>query len=220
MIAGFPRPLVVAVIFILGIAAFFVFNPPRRLCQSQVEMFQQLQKGKVFPGQGKVLARSPKVIQEIETCKLGNSPGACFELFSTLRKLTRDLRGLPNECSEDLQELGTVRASLQEGMTLLAQISWGEAPPDKGVGGVRQGWLEASDIALFCGLKDAFVRIYGKEAFDQFRLSVYSKLPGEEAVFEEGVCKNCEYRKMAPAVLSIEEMWGRSLFSVRCELYR
>jgi hypothetical protein len=220
MIGGFPKALVVALILIGGVIGLFVFTPPHRQCQSQIEMLQQMQKGKVFPSQGKVLARSPLVMQEIENCKMGNSPGACFELFSTLRKLTRDLYTIPLDCAEDIKGLGEIRASLREGILLLAQISWGEGLPDKTVGSIRQGWLESSDIALFCGLKDMYTRIYGKDDFDQFRLDIFAKLPGEEAVMEEGVCKNCEFRKTALQVLSAEEVWARSIFSARCELYR
>jgi hypothetical protein len=220
MIAGLPKGLVVAVVLIVGIIFFLVANPPHRPCTSKLEVFRELQAGKLFPGKGKVLARSPKILQQIENCKFGNSPGACFELFLTLRGLIRDLQSLPQECSEDIREVGEIRGSLREGMSLLVQIAWGETPPEKGMGPVQQGWLEAADLALFCSLKDMYVRFFGKEEMDQLKMAIMTKLPGEPAVIADGKCANCEVRKNALQVLSPEDAWSRTLFSLRCELFR
>lgn len=220
MLYGIPKGLIVGAVLVVGILGVILFNPPHRQCESQIEVIRQLQKGKVFSGMGKTMARSPRVLKDIETCKLGNSPGACFELFSTLRGLARDLQGLPLECAEDLRSVGEIRGSLFEGMSLMTQIAWGEVPPEKAVSSVRQGWLEASDLALFCTLKDLYTRFFGKEEMDQVRASIMSKLPGEAAIFTNGACVNCEFRKTAPQAMAIEEVWSRSLFAVRCDLYR
>lgn len=217
---GIPRGLIVAVVLVLGVAAVFIARPPHRQCESQIDVLRSLQRGRIFGAMGKSMARSPLVLKNIETCKLGNSPGACFELFSTMRGLSRDLSGIPLECAEDVRGVGEVRASLRETLTLLVQIAWGEQPPEQGVGSVRQGWLESSDLALFCNLKDLYTRFFGKEEMDQIRNGIFSKLPGEAAVFNGGVCVNCEFRKTAPQVLAPEEIWSRTLFSVRCDLYR
>lgn len=220
MINGWPKGLIVGAVLVVGILFVIFSNPPHRLCTSKIEMLRELQKGKVFTSQGKAMTRPARILKDIETCKLGNSPGACFELFSTLRGLSRDLHGLPMECAKDVSEVGEVRGSLREGLTLLVQIAWGEVPPERGVGSVRQGWLEASDLALFCDLKDLYVRFFGKEELDQLRMSIFANLPGEAAVFTNGECVNCAFRKNALQVFSPEELWTHSLFSLRCEMYR
>lgn len=220
MINALPKPLLVALIFILGVVGLFILQPPHRQCESQIEVLMQQQKGRVFSGEVKGHARKPKVLEQIETCKMGNSPGACFELFSTLRRLARDMSILPLECAADLAELGEIRLALKEGLGLLLQIAWGEAAPEKETGGRGQGWLEASDLALFCSLRDLYARLYGPESSDQLRTELLSKLPGEAPILKEGLCENCEYRKTAIAILGAEDVRTRSLFGIRCDLYR
>ena len=220
MIEKLPKGFIVLAVLLVGILFVILANPPHRLCNSKLEMLQELQKGRIFPSKGKVLARPPRVSREIEGCKLGNSPGACFELFSTLRGLSRDLHTMPIECAEDVQGVGEVRHALKEGLSLLVQIAWGDVPPERGVGIVRQGWLEASDLALFCDLKDLYMRFFGKEEMDQLRMGIFTSLPGEGAILTNGECVNCEFRKSALQVFSQEELWSHSLFSLRCDLYR
>lgn len=161
---------------------------------------------------------SPRLNREIEICKTGNSPGGCYELFKTLRKVTRELSNFPPECSEDLTAIGEVQRSIREGIALMAQIAWGESPPDSPE--VRFRWFEPADLALFCQLRDTYVRIYGKEEYDQFRMNIVGRLPGEAPAFSEGKCVNCEFRKRATQVMSAEEVWKRSVFSTPCHVYR
>lgn len=220
MFGGFPKGLIVAVVLLAGICLVVLFNPPHRACTSKIEMLRELQKGKVFPSKGKVLVRSPRVVRAIEACKLGNSPGACFEFFSILRKFNGDLQSFPMECAEELRDVSEIRAVLREGISIMIQIAWGEAPPERGIAPLRQGWLESTDLALFCSLKDLYSRFFGKEELDEFRKSLYSKLPGEAAVFENSECVNCEFRKNAAQVFTPEELWSHTLFSMRCDLYR
>ena len=220
MIEGFPKGLIIALVLLAGVIGVVVFRPPHRLCDSKLDMLRDLQKGKVFAGQGKVMSRSPMAIRQVESCKLGNSPGACLELFTTLRGLDHDLQEIPAECSEDLKGLGEISFALKEGISLLVQIAWGEDAPEKTIGPIRQGWLESSDLALFCHLKELFLKIYGPEETDQFRLAVYSRLPGTPPMFTNGECVNCEFRKMATEMMPPEEIRQRSLFALRCEQYR
>ena len=217
---GFPKGLLIGLVLLAGVVVVVIFRPPHRLCDSKLDMLRELQKGKVFAGQGKNMARSPKTIQAVESCKLGNSPGACFEFFNLLKGLDHDLQGIPAECSEDLKEVSEISFALKEGMSLLVQIAWGEEAPEKTIGPIRQGWLESSDLALFCHLKELYLKIYGQEEMDLFRPAVFSKLQGQAPMFQNGECVNCEFRKMAPEILKPDEIKERSLFSLRCELYR
>lgn len=218
MLDQIPKPLIVAAAFFLGIAFLYFSNPPYTKCQTQIEILQKNLQGQVFAQQGKRLLFSPKVLKSIETCKLGNSPGGCFEMFSHVRRFMREIRNFDQECYADLAGINEIKGSINQTMTLMVQIAWGESPPpgpDK-----RFNWFEPADIALFCDLRDSYMRIYGEEDFEAYRTKVYQTLPGEEPVFEDGKCVNCEFRKLALKTLSPTEIWKRSLFSTPCASYR
>lgn len=220
MLNSIPKPILVAAVLILGVIGIFIYQPPHRQCESQIDVLRNQQKGKIFQGSVKGKSRQAKIFRQIDTCKLGNSPGACYEMFSTLRGLIDDLNVLPLDCSADLAEVAEVKGSLQEGITLLVQIAWGEFPPEKNGLNINRSWLELSDLALFCSLRDIYTRIYGVELSEELKQKILNKLPGEAPLIQEGKCENCESRKTAQEVLDPEDLIQRSLFGVRCDLYR
>jgi hypothetical protein len=213
-----PRPIFVAGVLALGVAAFFYIQKPVTVCDLQVDVFKEAQAGQVFPKKIKNIIRPPVYSKHVQVCKEGNSPGACFELFSFMKKFVRDLASAPTECLPNFGEIGEVKRVLSESSQMLVQLAWGDQPPQRG--GARFGWLEAPDLALFCHLRDYYLRIYGQEKWDSLRVGTYEKLVGEKPVFENGKCLNCAYRKRASEVFSAEDLWALSIFSVRCEQYR
>jgi hypothetical protein len=200
MLSNIPKPLLVFFILAVGVLLFFVIQEPHTVCQSQLDVLKEAEAGKLFPGKessaGSKLSRYAALLED---CKQGNGPGACFEYFSLLRNLIRDLNGSPRECLVPFGDVTEVKRALFDGTQMMALIAWGDHPPDKGAG--RFSWFEAADISLFCGLKDMIYRIYGEQGWEQLRLSTQTKLPGANS-------------------LSPEEIWVRSLFSVRCEQFR
>ncbi len=218
MLDQIPRPLLVFGVLAAGIAMFFVIQEPHSVCMSQLPVFQESQQGQIFPRQGKTSQRPALYPRLVENCKVGNSPGACYELFNLLRKLVRDLHGSPNECLLPFGEVPEVKKALVEGTRLMVQLAWGDRPPEKVI--EKFGWLEASDLSLFCQLKDTMIKIYGDADWDAFRLATHPTLPGEAQIIQDGIFANCEIIKKADAVLSSEEIWLRSLFSLRCEQFR
>ncbi len=100
----------------------------------------------------------------------------------------------------------------------MVQLAWGEKPPTKPEERFR--WLEPADRALFCELRDSFVKIYGSDEFEQYRRAIMSQLPGEAPIFAEGKCANCEIRKTVAQTLTPDEFWKLSLFSTPCQAYR
>lgn len=213
-----PKPIIVFVVFFLAIVFIVFSNPPYTKCQSQIEILRANLKSDIFAQQGKSMTFSPRLTKHIAICKDGNSPGACFELFQTLRSLTRELVHFPAECAEEMGDVVEVQRALKEGMALMTQLAWGESPPPAHQPRFR--WLEPADLALFCSLRDNFVRLYGHEEFESFRTGVVKNLPGEEPMFSEGQCVNCEFRKKAHQVMSSQDLWKQSLFSAPCNLYR
>lgn len=213
-----PKPLLVAVVFAIAAAFILLANPQYTQCQAQVEIFRKNLVGEIFTSQGKRMTFSPRLSEYISTCKRGNGPGGCFELFRALRKMLREMRAFPESCQGDLAEIEEVRRALTEPMYLMIQIAWGDEPPEGPE--QRYRWLEKGDIALFCDLKRNFIALYGPEEFDKIKLGVGAALPGEAADFEKGVCTNCEYRKSADKVMSPNDIWKRTLLSTPCSSFQ
>lgn len=213
-----PKPILVLGAFLIGIGFLYVSNPPYTKCQTQIEILNKNLEGEVFAKQGKRLLFSPKLTRKIELCKNGNSPGACFEMFGSARKFMREVRNFDQECYEDLGSVGEIKNAMVQTMTLMAQVAWGEQPPDGP--DKRFNWFEPTDLVLFCDLRDSYRRIYGEESFIELQNFAYSKLPGEPPQFQDGKCVNCEFRKPATKVFPPKEIWRRSLFSTQCSAYR
>ena len=213
-----PKPLIVGVILFAASFAFYYLDPPHSPCQSQVEVLKEKLKGRLFPGKGKREALPGAYATQLENCKLANSPGGCYELFNTMRLVVREVSNLGFECNEDLAAVDELKGPIKNVLALMVRIGWGESPPLPGDSSKQ--WLDVADISLFCHLKDLFLRYNGKEVLDEFQKGLFATLPGEGPVFELGKCSNCENRKNALQVNSLEEVWVKSLFSTRCDHYR
>lgn len=209
-----PKPLLVTVICALGVAFILMAEPQYTACTAQLEIFQKNMKADLFSRQGQVMGFSPRLAQQLSACKQGNGPGGCFELFRTSRKLIRELENFPDKCNADLAAIAEVRRGLESPMLLMAQVAWGEQPPEGPENRFR--WFESPDLALYCQLRAAHIRLYGEEEFLLFQTNAGLALPGEAAEFKDGVCTNCKTRKSASAVLSPTEIWKRSIFSAAC----
>jgi hypothetical protein len=222
MLNQIPRPILVFIVFAIGIFMFFQIQEPHTVCDAQFEILRESQSGRLFPRKVKSAERAAIYPRLVNDCKIGNSPGACFELFTLLRKLIQDLKGSPQECLAVFGEKVEIKKALFEGTRLITQLAWGDRPPEDSSN--KFSWLEVSDLSLFCQLKTLMIQTYGEEEWEKFRLATNPTLPGEvlpfEAqVIENGVCTNCSKIRKAPDVLTAEEIWVRSLFSLRCEQY-
>lgn len=209
-----PKPFLVVVALIAGIAGILAINPQYTACQAQTEIMRKELQQSIFGRRGQVMSFSPKVAGQISTCKQGNGPGGCFELFQTLRKVMREVRRFPESCNSDLAEISEIRGTIEGTMGLLVQVAWGDQPPENVE--KRYGWFETGDVALFCQLRETYLRLYGEETLQNYQMAVVSTLPGEAPTFENGLCTNCETRKKAPAVMSLAEIYKLTLFSAPC----
>lgn len=213
-----PKSILITVVLVVGVLSFFVLRKPHSVCDSQLDLFIESQKGRLYPTEVKGGKKPPLLPKMIESCKLGNGPGGCYELFANLKVILRDLQNVPTECGPTVGEHSEIISALLETAQLMVRMGWGESPPLGGA--ARFNWFVASDLALFCGIRDQYARLQGQEAWEQFRVATYAKLPGEPAVIVDGVCQNCDQRKTAEQMLPAEEIWAKSIFSLRCEQYR
>jgi hypothetical protein len=101
----------------------------------------------------------------------------------------------------------------------MARIAWGGFPPEAG-SMQRYAWLQESEISTFCRIKAVYIKGVGEEGFEELRKIIFTKLPGEtpplEATPGEGVEPET---KLANETLSEQDIFNRSLFSVRCESF-
>jgi hypothetical protein len=211
------RSLLIFSVLVGGVLFFFLAQKPHSVCDSQIEVFMESERGSLYSQEIKGQRRGPMFGRQMEACKAGNSPGACYELFALLRRVLRDLDAAPQQCLSEMGSVEHLKPALFEGLELMVLLAWGRQPPEAGM--QKFGWLETSDLALFCSLKRKINQIFGETAYEKLRIELQNKLPGESVVMREGLCVNCENRRTANETLSSDEIWVRSLFSVRCDLY-
>ncbi len=213
-----PKIILVPSVLVLGIALIFFLSEPHTICHTQLEAFKEAQVGNLYPKKSGKITIPALIGRTQEACQFGNSAGACFEYFSVLKRFVKDLRNIPDNCGVLTFKEAEVSKALTQGVQIMLRVAWGDQPPADFQS--KNNWLESADLALFCSLRDQWVRLKGKESWDEFRVQAAQILPAEPAKFEDGKCTNCESRATAAQKLSSDEIWKLSLFSTRCDLYR
>ncbi|WP_413558309.1 hypothetical protein [Bdellovibrio sp. HCB209] len=217
-LASLPKPVLVVGAILIGVIVFMLIEPPHTVCDTQEEALRENLKGQLFSTQQKKNTIPPSIVREKEACQLGNSGGSCYEYFSTLKNIGDAVSRGSAQCAGQLYKVNEVATALNDGLELMARLAWGVKPPEAGTY-ERFGWLTEAEIATFCRLKNTYIRANGEEAWTAFRQRVSAKLPGEEIpLTPEGTVSTVEPRK-ATAVLTESDIWNRSLFSVRCDVF-
>lgn len=190
-----PRTVLALVAIVIGYLLIIGFNPPRTVCDEQLDVFRESQKAFLSPA-GKKVSRSTAT-ELFELCKSDNGPGGCFDFFLNLRSMVDALERIPKQCSETVAADATIKGWLLKALSLMAQIAWGDS--NAGVYISRKhSWLDASDFRLYCRMKNLAIRYYGEDGFQGFRESVLSSLPGAEK-------------------MTRDQKWSRVIFSSPCE---
>ncbi|MES2855159.1 MAG: hypothetical protein V4692_04820 [Bdellovibrionota bacterium] len=199
-LASLPKTVVAVAVIVIGFLLIVMMNPPKTVCDSQLELFRESQKEFLYPvGLVAGEKKPPEAKRMFELCQSSNSPGGCFELFHNLKKLNADLVNVPAQCGSEALGEPAVKEWLFKSIKLMVQIPWGQRGPATVL--QKTGWFDSSDLALYCDLSKTSSRLMGAEAFKAWRETVVSELPG----IETG---------------SREQVWGRSLFSIGCAAYR
>lgn len=220
-INSLPKPMLVLLVLIAAVAFFMIANPMHTICDTQLEVFKEAQKGNVFQNTVTVKGAKQKVPAGLakakEACQVGNSPGSCYTYFTNLRSIAVDIGKASSECTPVMFEVPEVSRALTDGIEVMARIAWGSQPPDEGF--ARFNWLQESELAVFCRLKNVYVRAAGEEKWDQLRKMIFQKLPGEAVSPQVDPNHPVMTPKPATQVFSEQELWNRSIFSIRCESY-
>ena len=195
-LSSLPKTVLALGAITIGFFLIVMFNPPHSVCDSQLEIFREAQKIFIYK-QGK--DRPPLAKSQFDLCLADNSPGSCFEFFQGLKKLSIDLRNIPSSCSASAAGETEVNTWLWQSLKLMVQVAWGPKAPSSY--SEKHSWFDASDIALFCGLKKDAVRIFGEEQFATWREDVMKSLPQAES-------------------MQRDQIWHKSILSTSCEAYR
>ncbi|MBC87326.1 MAG: hypothetical protein CL677_09130 [Bdellovibrionaceae bacterium] len=183
-----------------GILFIVLRDPPRSICDSQVNQFKEKQIGFLFPDPKRLAGqvRQTRLKRESDFCKVRNSPGACYELFSSLKILVKELDFLDSRCKPDIASLGPVRSAVFSNLELMTLLAWGERPPVNYY--AKLNWFSGADMKLFCDLKRIAYDFYGESAWNAFREKMLKSVPGVNE-------------------LSRENAWNVILLSTKCETY-
>lgn len=213
-----PKPVLAVLVIVAALIFFMVNDPPHTVCDVQAGNLKESLKGQIFPSVVNKNKIPPILAQAQEACQMGNSAGSCYEYFSVLRKASREIKGFSSECRSELAGIPEIRKALTEGVTLMAKMAWGSRPPEPGF--ARFGWLQDSELGLFCLMKDVYAQSFGDQAWNDLRTKIYQELPGEPPPGAAGSAVGMAEAPKAIATMQDKDLWARSVFSVRCESYR
>lgn len=195
-----PKWLVALVIMVAALLFIRQADPPKTICDAQIELFRESQKNFLYPPPGdRVIKKQAQIKTLFDECGNDNSPGGCFELFQGLKKMSFDLQNVPEQCAEAIGDEPEVKRWLLKSLKLMVQMAWGARAPASYL--QKNGWYDASELTLFCGLRRHMIRIYGNEEYASWQEANLASMPGAEK-------------------LDRSQNWQRNILSTPCELYR
>lgn len=160
----------------IGIVFIILSDPPRTLCDTQIDFFKSQQSGILFKStDAKEKTAKVPLNKMMGYCKAGNGPGACYETFATIKKVLSNLKDIPLECSEQVANVEEITKMLWSTVDFMVTTSWGSKPPDSYL--ERAGWFDTADLALFCQLKEQITNILGQSKWDVFQERLLQSLP-------------------------------------------
>ncbi len=189
-----PKTLIGLIGVIGGLIVFMMMDPPANVCHVQAELFSDSQKDFLTPKkQGNITIPSGYETYNNE-CRKTNSSGGCLPLFEGLLGLHRELSVVPDGCGGNL--ISMTPQVLSDSIELLTRLAWGDHPPTRQA--MKYGWLDRQELALYCGLKGEFTRLYGNSRWESLREKLLASMPAAEN-------------------LTRDQVWERSLLSHTCK---
>lgn len=244
VVKNIPKPILVIGILVLSIV-FFVYNDPLRdECEVQTSIFEKKTQGVLSSVKKNGKVQFAQINYWKDRCKAGNSIGSCNDYFEGLRFVTKELREVNEGCQiKYIAENESLSKQIVDALRIISLVAWGEKPP-MGIS-ERIGWLNESHIRTFCYLKKTFVLANGEDNFLLLREKVYREFPGEWSEkfdIDKLVASNSAKGELDNKVdveklvaenrprayktdanpsgkLTSNEIFERSIFSIRCDMY-
>jgi hypothetical protein len=199
LLASLPARVIAIGAIVIGLILMLVYDPPKTICDTQLSVLKDAQARFIFRSSKDGISRTPIIEKELEVCRGSAGPGGCFELFENLKRMLADLENVPRQCSEAAADLNEVKGALFESARVMALLAWGDKAPIAYT--QRYGWFDSADVALFCRVKHQISVLYGKETWEQFRLSMAREFPQANT-------------------LTPDQIWQRSIFSTSCQGFK
>ncbi len=192
-----PQNLFVFLILVGILVLIFTVQKPHSVCDSQQEVFKLNQTPFLYLDPKKNTKKTD-LEKFVDFCKSTNSPGGCLDFFEGMRKLHTDLENAPSGCTEGLANLPEVQSAIFTALELMVHLAWGTKPPMTSF--ERNGWLDSSQVAVFCDFKKLINANMGSDKWKAFVEQQMSSLPGA-------------------SLLPRNDMWSRTLLSDPCANY-
>ena len=226
VIAKIPKS--VLLILVLGVALIFMVfdNPLKDECDIKTKIFLNEMRGITGSVKIKTKTQFAQINNWRDRCRDGNSIGACKDYFYGLRKMTAALKVFPEQCLPKFSDNNEwfLKVTAQAVLTL-TMIAWSEKPPS-GVAD-RMGWLTEAEVRTFCILKKTYASLAGDESLNDLKNSVYEQYPDAwpdtvnlDLRTPENRPKAFKTLKNTAGSLDRNQIYERSLFSIRCDLYQ
>lgn len=224
-----PRPLLVFIVLV-GALAFIVYkNPLSDGCEVEVSNFGREVRG-ILTGY-RTNTKDKKIQYAVigyarDQCKEGNSQGSCEDYFKAVKRVADATRVISPKCYPKLkEEYQELTGALAMGIRIMALVAWGEKPPE-GIG-QRLGTLTEGDVYGFCRSKNGLVALTSLDEYKSLRASVYREFPDRwpDSIAIEKRAEAPRPRALQTTMnptgtLKEDEVYERSLFSLRCDLYQ
>ena len=223
-----PKPILVIIVLVVSLLFFVINDPLRDECEIQSLFFNKKVKGLLYTAR-----RDDKKVQHSkidywrDTCKDGNTIGSCNNYFDGLRTISKELRLMSDKCQvtySQKTEHDFFAPFVLTSLKIMALVAWGENPPAGP--SERLGWLTVSHLQTFCSLKKTFLLIAGEENYEALKEKVFREYPDnwdEKTPIELRDPENRPRALKTPnnmlGTLSRDEVFQRSLFSIKCDLY-
>lgn len=193
-----PKHILALVVISAGIFLIVVSDPPATVCGEQLKNFKAKQVGFLYQKQDESFRSGTQFQKLRDVCVSSNTLGGCYELFQKIRGTLTAIRSFSTECISKAGGDGAVKEFMNKSLDLLIKLAWGVKPPE--AVGLKLGWLEPTEVSLFCQLKDYYQVMYGDQAWAQFREPYMTGLPDAEK-------------------LQRKDVWALSLLSIDCSAY-
>lgn len=179
-LAQIPKIWLIIGSFTIGIGYIVLSDPPKGVCDAQMDVFKKIQKEFLYLDPKKEFIKTTGFMREYERCQSTNAPGGCYELFDKTKKFLADVEAIPKECVDKVRGESAIKETIVKAFDLMVRIAWGSKPPE--LYNEKFKWLDSSDMALFCRLKKNYDFILGNEALAKKRESYFEELPGAKAL--------------------------------------
>lgn len=170
-----PKSLIALVVLVLLLGLFVWNDPPRSVCDMQIEAFNQA-VGPLFKKRKSGELELPSKFEEsFEICKKMAGPGGCTPFFTFIRTQLRESQAVQVDCRRELEEKSQFIPSLRKGIKVMVFLAWGGETPESPL--KRRSLIENSDFLLFCQMESNLAMSMSAEKVQAFRQSVLTELP-------------------------------------------